>query len=139
MGIWVTNMNLKWWLGAESNRRHKDFQSSALPTELPSQLWPNIQLTEVLIGKIFQLVLHEETNADLNLQIQLQRLLNPRRVTKIAKPSTINAQAPGSGTAAGVNERIRLLASPDKFRPKVPPANGLLQLLVWMENAVATF
>jgi hypothetical protein len=28
----------KWWLGAELNRRHKDFQSSALPTELPSQL-----------------------------------------------------------------------------------------------------
>src|SRR5579859_4451887 len=28
---------LKWWLGAELNRRHKDFQSSALPTELPSR------------------------------------------------------------------------------------------------------
>ena len=27
----------KWWLGTESNRRHEDFQSSALPTELPSQ------------------------------------------------------------------------------------------------------
>jgi hypothetical protein len=27
----------KMWLGAESNRRHEDFQSSALPTELPSQ------------------------------------------------------------------------------------------------------
>ena len=27
----------KWWLGAGSNRRHKDFQSSALPTELPSR------------------------------------------------------------------------------------------------------
>ena len=27
-----------WWLGAELNRRHKDFQSSALPTELPSRL-----------------------------------------------------------------------------------------------------
>ena len=26
-----------WWLGTESNRRHKDFQSFALPTELPSQ------------------------------------------------------------------------------------------------------
>ncbi len=26
-----------WWLGAELNRRHKDFQSSALPTELPSR------------------------------------------------------------------------------------------------------
>ena len=26
-----------WWLETESNRRHKDFQSSALPTELSSQ------------------------------------------------------------------------------------------------------
>ena len=28
---------VEWWLGTESNRRHKDFQSFALPTELPSQ------------------------------------------------------------------------------------------------------
>ena len=27
---------IRWWLGTESNRRHKDFQSFALPTELPS-------------------------------------------------------------------------------------------------------
>ena len=27
----------EWWDGTESNRRHEDFQSSALPTELPSQ------------------------------------------------------------------------------------------------------
>ncbi len=25
----------EWWPGTESNRRHEDFQSSALPTELP--------------------------------------------------------------------------------------------------------
>ena len=25
-----------WWLGTESNRRHLELQSSALPTELPS-------------------------------------------------------------------------------------------------------
>jgi hypothetical protein len=30
---------LKWWDGTESNRRHEDFQSSALPTELPSQIF----------------------------------------------------------------------------------------------------
>ena len=27
--------NKKWWPETELNRRHKDFQSSALPTELP--------------------------------------------------------------------------------------------------------
>ena len=28
----------KWWPGTESNCRHEDFQSSALPTELPGQM-----------------------------------------------------------------------------------------------------
>ncbi len=31
----------KWWPGTESNRRHADFQSAALPTELPGQCGPN--------------------------------------------------------------------------------------------------
>ncbi len=31
-----------WWLGTESNRRHKDFQSFALPTELPSLISPSL-------------------------------------------------------------------------------------------------
>ena len=31
----VVVIALKWWRGAESNRRHYDFQSYALPTELP--------------------------------------------------------------------------------------------------------
>ncbi len=30
-----------WWLGTESNRRHTDFQSVALPTELPSHSCSN--------------------------------------------------------------------------------------------------
>ena len=35
------------WLGAESNRRHADFQSAALPTELPSRsIAPGIGLQE---------------------------------------------------------------------------------------------
>lgn len=30
------------WTGAESNRRHMDFQSIALPTELPVQIFHNL-------------------------------------------------------------------------------------------------
>ena len=32
-----TGISLIWWPGAESNCRHADFQSAALPTELPGQ------------------------------------------------------------------------------------------------------
>ena len=31
-------INLRWWLQVELNHRHKDFQSSALPTELWSHM-----------------------------------------------------------------------------------------------------
>src|SRR5438477_3251025 len=34
----VLPLKIREWLGAESNRRHEDFQSSALPTELPSRI-----------------------------------------------------------------------------------------------------
>ncbi len=37
------------WTGTESNRRHKDFQSFALPTELPVQIKLN---TEYLIYEL---------------------------------------------------------------------------------------
>src|SRR5471032_1727917 len=33
---------MKWWPGAELNRRHADFQSAALPTELPGRAKPLI-------------------------------------------------------------------------------------------------
>ena len=33
------SLRVRRWLGAESNHRHRDFQSPALPTELPSP-WP---------------------------------------------------------------------------------------------------
>jgi hypothetical protein len=38
------------WPGTESNRRHEDFQSSALPTELPGHTCKNIYLAGLLWG-----------------------------------------------------------------------------------------
>ncbi len=39
----------EWWPGTELNRRHIDFQSTALPTELPGHLLQKLlnRLTEV--------------------------------------------------------------------------------------------
>jgi hypothetical protein len=37
------------WAGAELNRRHEDFQSSALPTELPAHRWEINDLASVLL------------------------------------------------------------------------------------------
>jgi len=42
---------VRWCPGAESNHRHCDFQSHALPTELPGRPGPFRAATEVLIGK----------------------------------------------------------------------------------------
>ena len=39
------------WCGAGSNRRHKDFQSFALPTELPHRLELRISNKEIRISK----------------------------------------------------------------------------------------
>ncbi len=45
----------QWWLGTELNRRHKDFQSSALPTELPSQPIAGIDVPSAIAISIFPL------------------------------------------------------------------------------------
>ena len=36
--ISINEVLLFWWPGTGSNRRHADFQSAALPTELPGQI-----------------------------------------------------------------------------------------------------
>ncbi len=49
--IWINNLSER-WLGTESNRRHMDFQSIALPTELPSHyLKSSFLLTIILLFK----------------------------------------------------------------------------------------
>src|SRR5207302_1172717 len=40
----MTGIFKKWWPGTELNRRHADFQSAALPTELPGREgWASIE------------------------------------------------------------------------------------------------
>jgi hypothetical protein len=47
------NYTRTWWLGTESNRRHEDFQSSALPTELPSRTF---QRTDIILTNLVQII-----------------------------------------------------------------------------------
>ena len=37
----MANSMISWWARAELNCRHSDFQSDALPTELPAHLYVN--------------------------------------------------------------------------------------------------
>ena len=43
------NITKEWWPGTESNRRHKPFQGSALPTELPGQNNQNLKIILPLV------------------------------------------------------------------------------------------
>jgi len=45
----------KWWQDPELNRGHKDFQSSALPTELSCHRIENIELDDVFKPSVFVL------------------------------------------------------------------------------------
>ena len=39
-------LKFEWWPGAESNCRHADFQSAALPTELPGHIEPHDKIVK---------------------------------------------------------------------------------------------
>ena len=56
---------LKWWPDAESNCGHKDFQSSALPTELPSHIALNLiilRLRDILKFFIIYVLYYSQIN-----------------------------------------------------------------------------
>src|SRR2546421_4962018 len=43
--VWRWTTLVSQWQGAESNRRHADFQSAALPTELPGRAYAGEELS----------------------------------------------------------------------------------------------
>ena len=55
----LSNHRVRWCPGAESNHRHCDFQSHALPTELPGRLAPSRRSGWRLIGAGLRLVQRE--------------------------------------------------------------------------------
>ncbi len=73
--------SMQWCFGAESNRRHKDFQSSALPTELPKHcaLWRSFFLKNGIhfllnCGKKCSFFINGDAEGTWTLDIQRDRL-----------------------------------------------------------------
>ena len=46
--MWIPDLQVFWWLGSGSNRLHWDFQSHALPVELPSHMV--LDANEIFVG-----------------------------------------------------------------------------------------
>ena len=66
---------VKTWLGPESNRRHVDFQSTALPTELPSlckRPWPAASMSGLLTKA--EIALRSTHNAEFKTCAAIPRL-----------------------------------------------------------------
>src|SRR6266550_3750474 len=86
----------KWWLGAELNRRHKDFQSSALPTELPSQTIAatidGVYYAQVRVGGHIARVRLEHTETVPQAVTELQALKKRRPAGKLTLPRRLAAQ-----------------------------------------------
>ena len=56
-----------WWPGTESNCRYEDFQSSALPTELPGHRWEKLE-------RVLKRLQALESRAEFNILNQLKTL-----------------------------------------------------------------
>ena len=73
-------LKFEWWPGAESNCRHADFQSAALPTELPGHIEPHDKIVKKR---------NYSKNADFYrvLALNLANICVPRRDGWDSKPS----------------------------------------------------
>src|SRR6266404_5741715 len=81
-----------WWLGTELNRRHKDFQSSALPTELPSQPVAPTYFSSNPATRIFPLypsivprIVHSVNAANEATSVALRRVQKAKRDLHLSK------------------------------------------------------
>src|SRR5438552_17515868 len=88
----------QWWLGAELNRRHKDFQSSALPTELPSRLGKFIELGLTTCGKAEfnapSIIMRKMSNSPLLFSLPLSRREFIRRSVSLAAGVSLGSECP---------------------------------------------
>jgi hypothetical protein len=72
---------MRWCPGAESNHRHEDFQSTALPTELPGRILRLSQNLARRERRVLNLLTHIESRAPIRwAQRNLQPGRTPRRL-----------------------------------------------------------
>jgi hypothetical protein len=86
------------WTGTESNRRHKDFQSFALPTELPVRQFRHVASATMLSERILQnpAGIRRDPKLPTNLRNPPRKINAPRRASHPS--STPRVQSPPSGS-----------------------------------------
>ena len=89
-------VSIFWWLGAESNRRHADFQSAALPTELPSHFSILHQSRSEIIGDFSQAVNSFTKNTSKKIRLLLKHSTrhydsSPRQMPRTTRSQCSNA------------------------------------------------
>ena len=122
----------QWWPGTESNCRHGDFQSPALPTELPGhqvlleggRIRPIYGSGVNLAGQFLPLVIGGGAKGRYTGQAPNQPIKDPPRAIAYLASGGRQATPPISADSCSTSPNTRTTPSPTK-KARTPPCSGL--------------
>ncbi len=137
---------LEKWLGPESNRRHEDFQSSALPTELPSRAREGQALFLGALGNASRFPRPAEHSRTLQNRIDLPSAISengvfPMKRFLLSWLLMITAAAIGADSPAGSfpgAAGLQLYSLRELFKKDVPGTLDLVKSLGFSEVETAS-
>ena len=119
----------KWCPGADSNHRHADFQSAALPTELPGQIADPVWMgfSEERDPSLVDIAAHKATvQPEFNEKRQLQQA--PPKMHRRCQPHAIRT---GSTPLLAIWGWIGDIGA-ESYKIRADPTSALAMTLVWV-------